>query len=196
MTAEAFEHLYLQASRLVAATPELREFAGWPAEVSFVDLQPTALPVVAIVEAFDPYHSGASTDLHHAVQAVAQHADWRQTYAEQEVGADFLARYGYFELVGPTGHFHSDEIRAWISFWGEGLAYDWHLHAAEELYYIVSGRALFMAEGLEPRVLGPGDTRIHGSNQPHAMTTSDSAVLTLVIWRGNGLTLMPRMGRA
>ncbi|MFY9210822.1 MAG: dimethylsulfonioproprionate lyase family protein [Aestuariivita sp.] len=195
MTAEAFDHFYAVATGLVAAEPELMEFAGWPA-ITFVEKAHTPLPVVEILAEYDLDHTGASAELHRAVQAVAGYADWQQTYTEQEVGADFLARYGYFELIGPSGHFQSDQIRAYIAYWGHGLVYDWHLHEAEELYYIVSGSALFQAQGVESKVLGPGDIRTHGSNQPHAMTTTDSPVLTLVLWRGAGLTGLPRMGRA
>ena len=192
MTAHAFEHLFAAASRLVAATPELREFVDWPA-AAFSGKPGTPMPVAEIVAGYGPDHAGASAELHRAVQAVSAYADWTQTYSEEEVGADFLSRYGYFELVGPTGHFRSDQIKAYIAYWGQGLAYDWHLHEAQELYYVISGSALFQARGLAPTVLGPGQTREHLSNQPHAMTTTDSPVLTLVLWRGAGLQTLPRM---
>lgn len=195
MTAEAFGHLRAVVSDLVAATPELLAFAGWPA-ITFVGKPHSHLPVAGILADYEADHVGPSADLHRAVQAVAAHADWQHTYTEDEVGADFLARYGYFELIGPSGHFHSDEIRGYIAYWGDKLVYDWHLHEAEELYYIISGRALFQTEGEVPQVLMPGDIRIHKSNQPHAMTTTDSPVLTLVLWRGAGLSGLPRMGRA
>ena len=34
---------------------------------------------------------------------------------------------------------------------------------------------------------GPAEHRFHASHQPHAMTTIDSAILNLVLWRGPDL---------
>ena len=35
--------------------------------------------------------------------------------------------------------------------------------------------------------LGPTENRFRASHQPHAMKTTDSAILTLVLWRGPDL---------
>ena len=193
-SALAFARAYHAATLLVASNPALMAFAGWP----FAAPVPRAAHPVSAARILRDWACGASdvtVNLHEAVRGIADYADWRQTYTEEKVGADFLNRYGYFELVGPGGHFHSDTVRAYIAYWGDGLYYPWHLHEAEELYCIIAGHALFEAEGLPPQVLGPGDIRVHASNQPHAMTTTDSPVLALVLWRGAGLAGFPRMGR-
>lgn len=195
MSSAAFSQAYLALTQVIAANPQLLGFAGWP-QVFPAHKPSHPVPAARILRDWAEGHTEVTVDLHRAVQGIADYADWQQTYTEEEVGADFLARYGWFELVGPSGHFGSDAIRAYVAYWGENLYYPWHLHEAEELYYIISGRALFEAEGMEPQILGPGDIRIHASNQPHAMTTTDSPILALVLWRGAGLTGLPRMGRA
>lgn len=193
MTDDAFARAYHALTMLVAANPQLIEFAGWP--YARTQAKPARrIPAAQILRDWAGGHIEATVALHNAVRGIADHAEWQQTYSEEEVGADFLNRYGWFELVGPNGHFRSDEIRAYIAYWGENLYYPWHLHEAEELYFIIAGQALFEAEGLPAQVLGPGDIRLHASNQPHAMTTTDSPVLALVLWRGAGLTGVPRMG--
>lgn len=192
---DAFLRAYHALTLLIAANPELMAFAGWP-YAPLVEKPAKPIPAAQILKDWAEGHSDITLSLHQAARDIADHAGWEQTYTEEEVGAEFLSRYGYIELVGPSGHFQSDGVRAYLAYWGENLYYPWHLHEAEELYYIVSGHALFEAEGLPPQVLGPGDIRIHASNQPHAMTTTDSPILALVLWRGAGLEGLPRMGRA
>lgn len=193
--AEIFARAYHDFTLLVAADPRLLGFAGWP-YARPVARPANSVPATAIVSAWDNGFNDTTAAAHQAVRALADVVDWQQTYSEAEVGRDFLNRYGWFELIGPSGHFHSDQIRAYVAYWGEKLFYPWHLHEAEELYFILAGHALFEAEGLPPQALGPGDIRIHGSNQPHAMTTTDSPVLALVLWRGAGIEGVPRMGTA
>lgn len=195
MTDEAFARAYHALTLLIAANPQLVGFAGWPLARAQT-LPQTSVPAVQFVRGWTEGNTATTAELHEAVREIADLADWRQTYSEDEVGADFLNRYGWFELVGPKGHFHSNEVRAYIAYWGENLYYPWHVHEAEELYYIIAGQALFEAEGMPPQVLGPGDIRVHSSNQPHAMTTTDSPVLALALWRGAGLAGVPRMGTA
>lgn len=180
---------------LVGETPDLAAFAQWPDAVVYEGSTIKTVPAADILHAWNVGRGDAAGRLHEAIRGLAHHVAWRQSYTEAEVGADFLARYGWFELIGPGGFYRSGNYRAYIGFWDHGLHYPWHLHEAEELYYVISGEAEFEAEGETPATLGPGDTRHHAGYQPHAMTTRDAPVLTLVLWRGPGLTGSPRMGR-
>ena len=119
----------------------------------------------------------------HAVQQAVFHVNWQFIYTEDEVGRHFLDNYAYFELSGPTEHFRSDQCYAFIGYWGPGLFYPEHHHASEELYFVLAGHALFDSDGDVPANLGTAAHRFHASQRPHAMTTNDSAMLTLVFWR-------------
>jgi mannose-6-phosphate isomerase-like protein (cupin superfamily) len=190
----AFARAYHELTLLMGATPALMQFGGWP--LALPSPRPAhRIPAADILKDWTEGHCQATKPLRDAALDLADYADWQQTYSEAEVGRDFLDRYGYFELVGPTGHFHSDKIRAYIGYWGDNLDYDWHLHEAEELYYVIAGEALFEAEGVASQILRPGDVRIHASNQPHAMKTRASPILALILWRGPGLAGDSRMGR-
>ncbi|MEM9604863.1 MAG: dimethylsulfonioproprionate lyase family protein [Pseudomonadota bacterium] len=127
-------------------------------------------------------------DVIDATLAAADTIEWRRTYTEAEVGADFLARYGYFELLGPTGHFEDQTTRAYIGYWGPSLHYPWHAHPAEECYYVLAGAADFHIESGSSRC-AVGEHQIHTGNQPHAMTVpaDGPGLLTFVLWRGAGL---------
>ena len=193
MTPErAFAEAYHAATMLIAATPTLSGFAGWPL-ATLAPRPHTHIPAADILRSYAEGNTDITLGLHTAIRNICDYADWQQTYDVSEVGQDFLNRYGWFELVGPTGHFHSDQVRAYIAYWGENLYYPWHRHEAEELYFIIAGEARFESEGDAPAWLRPGDTRFHASNQPHAMTTGASPVLTLVLWRGAGMTGVPEM---
>lgn len=192
---EAFDRAYAAVTALVADVPELAGFGVWPAAAVPRDVPANPVPAADLVHVLEPATSAVTHTAYQAIRDIAPFANWQHTYTEAEVGADFLARYGWFELVGPFGHFHATDTRAYIAFWGRGLVYPWHVHEAEEIYFVLSGEAQFETEGAETEVLGPGGTRFHRSWQPHALTTRDD-LLTLVLWRGAGLDGEARMGTA
>ena len=142
MTGDALDLAFAEASVLVAEEPLLSNFAPLPPADRAIKV-PRPIPAIPLIEAQSGGHSPRTAPFHAAVRDAARLADWYQTYTEAEVGADFLARYGWFELVGPTGHFRANDVRAYVAYWGEGLTYDWHVHEAEELYFVVGGEAEF-----------------------------------------------------
>ena len=120
--------------------------------------------------------------------------NWQRTYKEEEVGSDFLNRYGYYELIGPEGHYHSNKIRGFIAYWGEKLTYDWHSHEAEEIYFILAGSGLFRTKEGE-KLLKANETCFHKSWQSHSMITFSEPILTFVLWRGKGMGTLSMMDK-
>ena len=169
----------LNATRaLWTTTPSLSAFAAWPDDRVDGTAAASPAPAAAKIIAWQPDEDTITTPLHRAIQHAAPHVNWQFIYSEAQVGRHFLDNYGYFELIGPTGHFHSDKCNAYIAYWGPGLYYPAHHHASEELYFVLSGAAA---------TLGPAEHRFHASHQPHAITTTDSGILILVLWRGPDL---------
>ena len=165
-----------------------------------------------------PTASASTQALVDALLAATPHAEWRTTYTADQVGIDFVNRYGFIELYGPEGHYVSEQSRAFIGYWGNQLYYPPHSHEAEELYYIVAGEALFAVDddavqssalqnsalrnpalrnpalrNRDSQLRSPEDSQTHSTCQPHSMTTQDSAVLCLVLWRGAGLAGSARL---
>lgn len=192
----AFNRLWTALSRTVRATPDLAGFARWPQNARFSPRPPAPVPATRQLAGWTEGTAPETAELHHGARMVAPLAEWRLAYSEADAGAHMLANYGFFELAGTRGHFLAEGVRAYLAYWGPGLHYDWHLHEAEEIYYVVSGQALFEAAGEAPAMLGPGQTRAHAANQPHAMTTTDQPLLAVILWRGEGMNGSPRMGRA
>jgi len=119
-------------------------------------------------------------------------AEWREPYSSIDIGQDFTQRFGCYCLIGPGGAFDSDRMRAWMVYMPAAMYYTWHHHMAEEMYFVVAGSAIFNRRGAAPEVLQSGQTSQHSSNQPHAMQTTEGAVLCYVIWRNafdDGLVL-------
>ena len=150
-------------------------------------LPPPARPRLLPNYRIQPLEDRVTTPFHRAIQHAAPHVNRQFIYTEAEVGQHFLENYGYFDLIGPTGQFHSDKCNAYIAYWGSDLYYPAHHHALEELYFVLSGAAMFKSYGDAAVTLGPAEQRFHASHQPHAMTTTGSAILTLVLWRGPDL---------
>lgn len=194
MTARAAFDAALSAARdWHAALPDAAAFCDWPADLRWQDRAPHPLPAADLVQTDPGAATPASAPLMTALQAIAPHVEWRHTYTLDEVGQDFLNRYGWFELAGPDGHFHSTQARITVGYWGPHLFYPRHQHGPEELYTVVSGAGLFRSDGDPDATLGPGQTRFHGIHQPHDMTTEQHPILTLVFWRGDGLDDTPRI---
>lgn len=186
----------LEAARqLHQAHPHLAAFGARPSDVSAASLAPSHIPAADLVRDFDLAGSDLTQNLIDAIKATTHLAHWKQTYTEEEVGANFLRNYGYYELFGPTGHFHSTQLRGYVGYWGPELSYDWHSHQAEEIYLTLAGGALFKTDGDEAFV-SPDQTRQHHSWQSHAMDTKDQPILTFVLWRGEGMGDLPRMDAA
>lgn len=194
MSARALFETALEAARVWhAQLPEAAAFCNWPDDLSWQDRASQRFEAADLIVAAPGVPSPASAALLGALQGVADHVEWRHSYTVEEVGQNFLDNFGWFELAGPEGHFHTTQARITVGYWGPDLFYPRHQHAAEELYTIVSGTALFHADGDPDVTLGAEGVKLHHSDQPHALTTSHSPVLTLVFWRGTGLDDPPRM---
>jgi mannose-6-phosphate isomerase-like protein (cupin superfamily) len=184
------EALLQEAQRFYDQTPALQTFAPWPTDLTLAENIPdTSLSLGPdIMLALDVMRNWRSEQpFHQAIQRAINVISWRQTYSEAEVGRAFLDAFAYFELFGPNGLFRTNDGRAYVGFWGQGLFYPWHHHLAEEIYAVVSGEAYFEAAGDPGVTLGPGECKEHASLQEHALRTPDSPVLSLVLWRGEGL---------
>ena len=116
---------------------------------------------------------------------------WNTTYSENEVGPDFIKRYGWFDLIGPNGPFYINSTRIMIGYWGENLDYQMHWHEAEEAYVPLAGSALFWSEHNGKKIVSVGDIVIHKSNEKHWTKMTNGFLLALAIWKGTDLGVNP-----
>ncbi len=153
---------------------------------------PKRLPVVALLPSVSTCPSDKTQSMVAALDAAKDVLEWQRSYTEADgFDADYLARYGWFNLVSPEGPYVSDTLRISVGYWGTGLYYKEHWHEPEEYYLVLGGHATFLSEGQVSRDCGPGDIIYHKSNQPHAIDITPGPLLAMAVWRGKGLVVKP-----
>lgn len=152
-----------------------------------------ALPSGAALSRMQAMAVPASQLLVRSVVEAADLLDWQQGYDESQVGTDYVTRSGWCHVAGPDGPIEMPGLRLFLGYWGGGLDYPFHWHAAEELYLPLAGSAVFRAEGRADVRVGPGDSVHHASGQPHATTFGPDGFLALIAWRGADLGMKLEM---
>ncbi len=144
-------------------------------------LPPVSHPASQVVDGLsrDP-----ETDLMRCLQACAPDLHWRTAGFGKlpEAAAQHLA---VVELIGPAGMIRMEGFRFGLLVQRAGFQYPKHWHAAEELYYVLAGTALWAVDGGLPRPRPPGSFVHHRSMQPHRMSTEAEALLALWAWTGD-----------
>lgn len=89
------------------------------------------------------------------------------------------------ELIGPDGMFRNPDVRIGLLIQRDGFHYPWHRHAAEEMYLVLKGTALWAVDHAEPSSRAPGSIILHASQQPHTMLTLNEPICALWGWFGD-----------
>ena len=169
---------------------EFREpFIGLsPDDFGALKVKAETVPVQKRLKEYADHTNETTKNLVSAIIAASADMRWNRTYSEAEVGADFLQRYGWFDIIAPKGPFTLDcGRRVMVGVWGEGLDYQAHWHDPAEVYIPISGSATFWAEGTGHRVDGVGDAVFHGPNQKHATHFDQSPFIALILWQAEDL---------
>ena len=65
------------------------------------------------------------------------------------------------EIIGPSGQIRDESIRAGLLFQDANVLYPRHSHAAEEIYFPLSGQAAWQTDDDDWRLHAPGDVIHH-----------------------------------
>jgi uncharacterized RmlC-like cupin family protein len=172
---------------MAMAVPE-RFLNDWPLLKATRRVTAQQLPVLAWLDELTDGASPILAPLLNQISRAAPKLEWRQTYKAEDLGPEFLTRYGWTELIGQRGPIASTTIACGILLLGPELLYPAHAHEAEEVYVCLGGTAAWM-RGNEPFTSKPAGTVIyHPSWMPHAMRTSSTPLMALYVWRGGDLT--------
>ncbi|WP_119303428.1 dimethylsulfonioproprionate lyase family protein [Dongia deserti] len=126
--------------------------------------------------------------------AIAQAAPlfyWRQNpnYSAANMGATFMAGYGYVEFAGPKDAlFHAPNIRVGLLVLGPGLHYPLHAHPAEEIYHPLTDGSSWRRGDEDWRIVPALHAIHHPSMIPHETKAPVSTLLSLYCWRGHTTT--------
>ena len=142
------------------------------------------LPVLKELEGYRAIANTETAGVVDAVLAAAPHLPWRQTYsADDGFAGDYLDRYGWFDLAGPTGPYTADGVRIMIGCWGKGIVYPDHSHPPDEHYFVLAGGALFRLGDDPWQDLGPGEVFHTPAHSVHSADMSEKPLMALSIWR-------------
>jgi hypothetical protein len=97
----------------------------------------------------------------------------------------FADCYLFNVLIGDGSPAPQPELLAGLYLQAPGSFYPSHLHAAEEIYVVLSGTAEWQQGSDDFRPWPPGSVIRHASREPHAMRTGDAPLLALWAWIGD-----------
>jgi hypothetical protein len=153
----------------------------------------TPLPSAPRAIAATALHDDAlpRTALGAAIAQAAHLFHWRQNpnYTAANMGAAFMAGYGYVEFAGPKeALFHAPDIRVGLLLLGPHLHYPPHAHPAEEIYHPLTSGGLWRRGQEDWRTVPAGHAIHHPPMMVHETRATDSTLLALYCWRGNTVT--------
>ncbi len=192
MISPAFSAVLREMRNLHRTVPALAAFAPFPEALEETEFHPRPIRAAALFDTTARIAGATAHPLTRALQTASVEAYWRDTYADTDIGQDFLDRFGCYCIIGPNAPWTSDVLWGFMVHMPAGLDYTWHHHPAEELYVVIDGEAEFRRAGLAPERLRRGGSSFHASNQPHAMRTFDLPVVAYVVWR-NGFGTPPML---
>lgn len=142
------------------------------------------LPIQRFLKKAVRYNFAAGAiPLKHLLTPVITDLCWQQNPNYDD--PNFLETYGFVELIGPDGYATTDQMRMGLLFLAPNTHYEMHDHAAEELYYVLSGQARFGYQDRPKRTCPAGIYIHHKPNEPHSIETKDEWLLALYLWRGD-----------
>ncbi len=110
---------------------------------------------------------------------------WYQIF--QGGGADPVLAEGLFaaQMSGPAGFIDGGTVRVGLFLLGPNIAYPLHCHAADEVYFGLSGK-LTLQHGWQgtPFTIEGGAYSVTPSNRLHGLRTGNDPVLLAFIWKG------------
>lgn len=150
-----------------------------------VSLPRSTHPITGYVE---PLLEQASTEPGHVVDGIRQLADdlrWYQIF--QGGGIEPALAEGLFaaQLAGPAGFVSGGSVRAGLFLLAPNIRYPLHCHAADELYFGLSG-TLTLQHGWkgDPFDINGTSYSITPSSRLHSLQTGENPVLLAYVWKG------------
>ncbi len=118
------------------------------------------------------------------INAVADHLPWGRLAAHPPPGIMGTGRT-FCQIIGPEGLIKDDSFRMGVYFQAPDVFYPSHWHNAEEVYFVLSGTALWQKDKGRFAEQSPQTLVHHKSCQPHAMRTQKEPLLALWGWVGD-----------
>ena len=161
----------------------LSNFVSLPEDLKLDNVKNNQINATTKLASWSESDVANNNKIHKILSSLSFNVKWENGYAEKDVNKNFLNNYGFFELIGPTGHFKTSKLALYVNYLDKKSFYPLHNHEAEELYFIISGEAKFENNNGDYEILTSNKTRFHKSFEPHAITTDNNQILSFVIWK-------------
>lgn len=148
---------------------------------------PQPLPASALLLSALERVGPSAQPLATALRRAAPRFHWRQNpnYNASNMGATFMAGYGYVEFVGPKeALFHATDVRAGLLVLGPGLHYPPHAHPAEEVYHPLTEGGEWRRGDEAWRTVPAGSAIHHPPMIVHETRAGAGTLLALYCWIG------------
>ena len=181
------EDLFIEALKEIkyiwSTNQTLSNFVSLPEKIKLDNVKNNQINATTKLASWSESDVTTNKKIHKILSSLSFHVKWENGYAEKDVNKNFLNNYGFFELIGPTGHFKTSKLALYVNYLDKKSFYPLHNHEAEELYFIISGEAKFENNNGDYEILTSNKTRFHKSFEPHAITTNNNQILSFVIWK-------------
>ena len=130
----------------------------------------------------------AASDRHQSVRHLAQianHLEWVDAAYFRTPPAGFRGSYCFTRIAGPDSLIEAEDFRFGVYLQDAHTIYPSHKHAAEELYFPLSGTALWQKDDGPFDEVASGTLIHHLTYQPHATTTFEAPMLAFWAWLGD-----------
>ena len=181
------EDLFIEALKEIkyiwSTNQTLSNFVSLPEKIKLDNVKNNQINATTKLASWSESDVASNKKIHKIISSLSFYVKWENGYTEKDVNKNFLNNYGFFEFIGPTGHFKTSEMALYVNYLDKNTLYPLHNHEAEELYFIISGEAKFENNNGDYEILTSNKTRFHKSFEPHAITTNNKQILSLVIWK-------------
>ena len=160
-----------------AGAPPQAPSAGTLPDAAVHGALPVALDLHALVT------DAATQPVLAALGVAAPWLRWQRNTTYRD--ADFLRRYAYCELLGPSGIAQHASFSAGLLYLAPRTFYPPHAHPAEEAYHVLAGHGTWQQGHAAAAVRPPGARVLHPPHVPHAMRSDHTPLLALYQWRGD-----------
>ena len=132
----------------------------------------------------DPPLFHEQMDLYNAIIRSSADLSWRRP-GFGRIPIDIASRMAVCEIIGPTGQIKHATVRAGLLFQASDITYPRHSHAAEEIYFPLTGPVDWQIEDANWCRKEAGSFIHHLPYQPHAIRTGKTPLLTIWGWSGD-----------
>ena len=136
------------------------------------------------LDGIDPPPDPTLMDLFQAILQSAADLSWRRP-GFGKIPDAIANQMAVCEIIGPTGQIKHETVRAGLLFQAPNITYPRHSHAAEEIYFPLTGSVDWQTDNAIWCQHEAGSFIHHLPYQPHAIRTGKIPLLTIWGWTGD-----------